>query len=609
MADTKVWVGDTDANLATAANWSGGVAPVDNDAWQFGAVGSAGYNLTNDIANGLYSTGITFTDSATGSYTISGNWVSQSGDIVNNSSYLQTLVLGHALYENITINAANGDIKIGNNNTIHLNNHTLTIDGSHDTTLEILVNHNGSLIKNGTGTLTMKRPVGTDVHFTDAPFTGNVTINDGTIKAIGTSSLGAYNSVSRTITINNGAKLTFASHDVLGIDSVRTPVKIIVDGGTIENEYAADGWFNTINTLTLKNGGKIVDNNGHHKWTSFQLVGTVNVTADSKLDADKISTIGIGTAGDYNGVIPNGAVFNVADVTQDDSPDFIISDILTNGNGTTIAGSFTKTGAGTMELSAANTYTGATTVSDGVLRLTGNAVTANSIITLEANETLGTKGTLEYNIASSEKTLEFSNTASVIGNGDILKTGEGRLLINTDNITSSDLNFSADNFVVASGRVDIRGYMNGNLSVEGPEAIFSPGNSVGDAVFGGGYILKEGATLLIEQDETGIDTLTASSFTIDSKSIIDIVADSLQPGEYPIIFNTSSEGFQGDLATDNFWNGLLTPGSDYYWNLSVVNGNTVYATIDANAVPEPSTWALLILGAAGLLYVRKRTRK
>ena len=272
---------------------------------------------------------------------------------------------------------------------------------------------------------------------------------------------------------------------------------------------------------------------------------------------------------------------------------------------------FTKTGAGTLVFTEANAYTGNPTVSDGTLRLTDNAVTANGVITLEADDTLGTKGTLEYNVASGEKTLIFSNAASVIGNGDILKTGEGRLKINTEQLTG-DLHFTADNFVVASGPVDIKGYMYCNLSVEGPDAVFSPGNSIGNATFGGGFILKEGATLLIEQDETGIDTLTASSFNIDSQSIIDIVADSLNPGaEYPIIVNSSGDfGEVGgvDYSDSSFWNGLLTPSSDYYWNLSV-RGDTVYASVDANAVPEPSTWALLLLGAAGLLYVRKRTRK
>ena len=31
--------------------------------------------------------------------------------------------------------------------------------------------------------------------------------------------------------------------------------------------------------------------------------------------------------------------------------------------------------------------------------------------------------------------------------------------------------------------------------------------------------------------------------------------------------------------------------------------------VDPNVVPEPSTWALLALGVAGLMYWRKRTRK
>ena len=52
--------------------------------------------------------------------------------------------------------------------------------------------------------------------------------------------------------------------------------------------------------------------------------------------------------------------------------------------------------------------------------------------------------------------------------------------------------------------------------------------------------------------------------------------------------------------------GLLSEEDAYFWNLKV-EGDTVYATMDANAVPEPSTWALLVLGVIGLL-LRKRVR-
>ena len=43
--------------------------------------------------------------------------------------------------------------------------------------------------------------------------------------------------------------------------------------------------------------------------------------------------------------------------------------------------------------------------------------------------------------------------------------------------------------------------------------------------------------------------------------------------------------------------------------LQSLYGTPFYGGGDASGVPEPSTWALMILGAAGLLYVRKRNRK
>ena len=429
FADTITWVGNTDAKLSTAANWSGGAAPETGDAWEFGAVGDSGYTLTNDYAYGTNNSGITFTEDAAGSYTISGNWTKQTGDIVNNSSFTQTINLGHELHNSITINAASGDVNILQNNTINLNGNNLTVDGSYNTTIAIQVNHSGSLIKNGTGTLVLSRPSDTNT-----PFTGNVTINSGSIKVSGTGALGKYTGVSRTITVNKDTMLTFASHDVIGYSGTRTPIQIVVNGGTIDNE---NGSFNTINALTLKNGGKIVDNNGHSKWTSFQLVGAVSVTSDSKLDADKISTISIGTAGNYNGIIPNGANFNVANVTQDDSVDFLISANLVNGNDTGIAGSLTKSGAGTMTLSGANTYTGTTTVSGGKLNITGSTFNSRLLVNGSATAVIdvGSSGVVNMSADGYSSAVMIGNSSS----GNLILNSGTVNVHNTSNTTAGVL--------------------------------------------------------------------------------------------------------------------------------------------------------------------------
>ncbi|MBR5160634.1 MAG: PEP-CTERM sorting domain-containing protein, partial [Thermoguttaceae bacterium] len=159
---------------------------------------------------------------------------------------------------------------------------------------------------------------------------------------------------------------------------------------------------------------------------------------------------------------------------------------------------------------------------------------------------------------------------------------------------------------ITSGRLDIKGDLTSSLTVK-ERATFSPGNSVGTLFLDGDFTAEPWSTLFIEQDENGIDQLIVRSggtVNIDDNAVLELLMTNPVPNAtYTII--DSEDGLTGKYATSDFWNGLLTSGSAYYWNMSV-DGNKVYATIDPNAVPEPSTWALLILGAMGLLYWRNK---
>ncbi|MCR5163571.1 MAG: PEP-CTERM sorting domain-containing protein, partial [Thermoguttaceae bacterium] len=71
------------------------------------------------------------------------------------------------------------------------------------------------------------------------------------------------------------------------------------------------------------------------------------------------------------------------------------------------------------------------------------------------------------------------------------------------------------------------------------------------------------------------------------------------------IQNTS--GAFGDDLNIDFWSSLLTEEDANYWILSFNGaGDTVLAAINANAIPEPSAWVLLLLGSFGLIKLRRR---
>jgi autotransporter-associated beta strand protein len=221
-----------------------------------------------------------------------------------------------------------------------------------------------NLVKNGTGTQSL---IGTQI-----TYSGNTTVNGGKLNG---TKLGASDA-DRTFTVNAGATLEFGAPNVFGgHNSIAVPT-MVVNGGTLTN---AD----LLGTNNVNNGLRNVTlNNGTLTAAVGNAVSTINPTTrpgegygawglNGTVTSTGTSSINVGTVTGIAGRIllsSNTAdtVFNVADGT------LTVSAPLQSGDSAVNYG-LTKTGPGTLALTAANLYTGNTTVSAGTLELADNA--------------------------------------------------------------------------------------------------------------------------------------------------------------------------------------------------------------------------------------------
>src|SRR5262245_25644199 len=229
------------------------------------------------------------------------------------------------------------------------------------------------------------------------------------------------------------------------------------------------------------------------------------------------------------------------------------SDAFTFGGVISSSGAFQQNGTGTTIFTAANTYTGGTTVNAGTLRLgPGGSLAPTGPLTVNAggtfdlnsfNQTVGslagagnvTLGAATLTTGSDNTSTTFSGTIS--GTGGLTKIGAGTLVLTGTNPYSGAT-------TVNGGRLTVNGAIpNSALTVDGGATLggtgtigsavinngtLSPGNSIGTITVNGNRVMTAAASYLVEISPTSADRTNVGG----SATLAGAVQAAFAPGSY-----------------------------------------------------------------------------
>jgi autotransporter-associated beta strand protein len=535
-----------------------------------GADGTIGGSYTVDKADGG---GLSLREALY--YATSGSVIKFAGGLSG-----QTITLG----SNVTVAAgvtfdvdsigAPGSLIIAGN-TLNLSGALTINNGTGDalTISSIIAGGSGNLVKTGAGTLTLS---GTNT------YSGTTTVSGGTLSIAADGNLGGG-----ALTLNGG-NLTVTGPTT--IDNAIT----LSSAATIDNSAAValSGVISGAGALT-KSGTGLLTISGDNTYTGATVIsaGPVLITHNNALGttaagttvasgatlrigngltvSENLTISGIGVSSGIGAVKINegsGSATLSGNITLAANADigaYNSGDTLTISG--VISGGFAlnKVGAGTLALSAANTYTGATTISAGKLSVGGGAaiadssavtVSAGATLTLSASETIGslagagnvTLGTNTLTAGGDGTSTTFSGIIS--GTGALTKAGSGTLTLSGANTYTGATTVSAGGLTLSGGAaiandsavtVSTGAALNlagsetiGSLAGAGTVTLGSNTLSAGDnntsttfsgVISGTGALTKAGSgtmTLSGSNTYTGATTVSAGTLTLSGGSAI-----------------------------------------------------------------------------------------
>ena len=361
-----------------------------------------------------------------------------------------------------------------------------------------VISGNGGLVKTGSGMIVLTA---------QSTFSGTTTVNGGTLAL--QHNQGNVLNGNGAVTINTGGMLLLEQVNTIGTQTIN------ISGGTLS---ASTSNFTVahIGNVNLSGGVWTTDNtvSSYNGW-NCQLDGNISVAGASPSVISLKYGIGLDQGTTTFQVNPTGGV----------GPDLTVACALANGGS---ANNLLKTGSGSMLLTAANTYSGSTTISAGTLQL--------------GDGTTGHDGSLNSNVTDNSSLVYDSfgtQTAgyAITGTGGLVKLGAGKLVLSVSNgytggttLSAGTLNFGnltaigagaatfAGNATLQAG---VAGTLANNLSINsGATGAFdTQANAVtlSGSISGGGALTKVGAgTLLLTASNSYGGATTISSGTLEA---------------------------------------------------------------------------------------------
>ena len=422
-----VWTGlGADNNWITGNNWISGITPNTGDFVTF----AGNHQPTTDMNNN-YSIGSLTFDQTAGAFNITDPTASYTltltGGLTNNSANVQTLSVPVALGGTQTFNVMSNSIVIANNLVDDTSDGLvggIVMAGTNSLTLGGANNYSGGTTVNG-GVLSISADANVGA-VPGSPVT-NVVLNGGDLLGNGTLVLNANRGIGIGLT-NGGAGATAlidaASGQTFELDGVIASAGNAGTENLTVNSIAPTpgtvvlGGANTFNGTTVISNGTLQLNN------ALALQGSaLNYNSGALLFGNGITAATLaglaGTNSAQNLVLNNGSS-GVALTVGGNNASTIYSGGLTDAG---LSGSLIKAGAGTLTLTANNSF-GAATVNAGSLVMNGTNILSgattinsggNSMLTVSGGLLAGT--TLTMNSANSSLGFLLSGgTASFSGN-------------------------------------------------------------------------------------------------------------------------------------------------------------------------------------------------